>query len=227
MITTALCAAHPAIEVKHTLPADLLVEREAAAQGLDSFHRGLIVADEGTRVLFSNRTADKIIKAADGLYRGPDGLSAYRTRDTADLRGLVRWAAGDHGPTAEDMAVLSVWRPSLKPSLLVRIAPVLLPPPLGGRPLNRAAIFLQDPMASANIDQSALTRLYGLTKAESHLVAILLGGKTLGEAGTALHVSPNTVRTHLKHIFLKTETNRQTQLLALLIGSVLQRSDHT
>lgn len=226
MVTTALRTAHPVIDTRRALPADLLVQREAAAQGLDSLHRGLIVADEGARLLFSNRTADKILKAADGLYGGPDGLSAYRARDTADLRGLVRWAADGHVPMAEDAAVVSLWRPSLKPSLLVRIAPVQLSPDLDGRPLCRAAIFLQDPAVAATIDQSALMRLYGLTRAESHLVAILLGGKTLAEAGDILHVSPNTIRTHLKHIFLKTETNRQTQLLALLVGSVLQRPDH-
>lgn len=225
MASTTLREALPVAD-KRALPSDLLVQREAAAQALDSLNRGLIVADERSHILFTNLTASKVLTHADGLYSGPDGLSAYRPRDTADLRGLVRWAAGSPTPAPEKTAVLSLWRPSLKPSLLLRIASVRLPTGFAVGPFCRAAIFLQDPAASAMIDQSALTRLYGLTRAESHLVAVLLGGKTLAEAGEVLHVTPNTVRTHLKHIFLKTETNRQTQLLALLIGSVLQQPDY-
>jgi len=139
------------------------------------------------------------------------------------MRGLVRWAARECVPGVEGATVLSLWRPSMKPNLLLRIAPVQMPPEAAGAPLFRAAIFLQDPAAPLSVDQLALSRLYGLTRAESQLVAVLLGGKTLGEAGDLLHVTPNTIRTHLKHVFMKTETNRQTQLLALLIGSVLQR----
>ncbi|MBZ5646327.1 MAG: helix-turn-helix transcriptional regulator [Acidobacteriia bacterium] len=226
MATTTLGEPRPQNLTRRAAPAiDLLVEREAAAQALDSLNRGLIVADDCSRVLFTNQTANKIFKYADGLYRGPDGLSAYRARDTVDLRGLVRWAASRPAPSPETAAVLSLWRPSLKPSLLLRIAPVRMPTGLAGGPLCRAVVFLQDPAALACIDQAALSRLYGLTRAESHLVVLLLNGKTLAEAGDALHVTPNTVRTHLKHIFLKTETNRQTQLLALLIGSVLQQPD--
>lgn len=227
MVGSTLIQRHPPIpDNRARLPVELIVEREAAALALDFLNRGLVVADERSQVLFTNRSADKIFKTADGLYSGPDGLSAYRARDTADLRGLVRWAASAQTPASCDTAILSLWRPSLKPCLLLRIASVRLPPELAGRTLPRAAIFLQDPAARATVDEGALTRLYGLTRAESQLVAILLGGKTLAEAGDVLQVSANTVRTHLKHIFLKTETNRQTQLLALLVGSVLQRPDY-
>lgn len=221
----AIAREAPATSTRKRFPADLLIEREAAAQALDSLHRGLIVANDHSQVLFANHTANKILKSCDGLYRGPDGLSAYRTRDSADLRGLVRWAAsGTSAP--ESPAVLSLWRPSLKPSLLLRIASVRLPEEVAGGPICRATIFLQDPAQTATIDEGALTRLYGLTRTESHLVAVLLGGKTRAEAGAELGVSDETIHTHLKHIFLKTETNRQTQLLALLIGSVLQQPDY-
>ena len=226
MASTTLEGLLPRTPAKRTLPAsELLVERDAAAQALDSLHRGLIVADDRARVLFTNRTAEKILKSADGLYSGPDGLSAYRTRDSADLRGLLRWAASGQIPAPGSPAVLSLWRPSMKPSLLLRIASVQLPVEWSGSPFCRATVFLQDPAAAAVIDEGALTRLYGLTRSESHLVGMLFAGKTLAEAGEVLHVTTNTVHTHLKHIFLKTETNRQTQLLALLIGSVLQCPD--
>ncbi len=75
------------------------------------------------------------------------------------------------------------------------------------------------------IDERALSRLYGLTRAEALLLVRLLNGSTLEEVSQVLRVSMNTVRTHLKHIFLKTDTNRQTQLVSLLLGSVIQVAD--
>lgn len=204
--------------------ADLLVQRAAAAHALDCLQRGLIVADECSRVVFSNRTAQHILCQADGLTLAPDGLHAARPRDSADLRGLVR-----HAATAEDAppagVVISLWRPSLNRMLLVRISPIQVEAPVGYPLLRRAALFVHDPAFPAVIDESALSHLYGLTRAESHLLALLVDGKTLADAAAVLHVSANTARTHLKHIFMKTDTNRQTQLVAILVGSVVQASD--
>ena len=65
----------------------------------------------------------------------------------------------------------------------------------------------------------AFARLYGLTGGELRVVVALaqgLGGK---EAADMLGISEPTVRTHLKSIFSKTETSRQTDLLRLLQSS--------
>lgn len=62
----------------------------------------------------------------------------------------------------------------------------------------------------------AFARLYKLTGGELRLLLTLaqgLGGK---EAADMLGISEPTVRTHLQHIFAKTGTSRQTELLRLL-----------
>ncbi len=205
--------------------ADLLMQREAAAQALDCMHRGLIVADDGCQVLFSNRTAHKILEEGDGLQLTPDGLRAARPRDSADLRGLIRHAASPEAP-AGSVSVLSLWRPSLKRMLLLRITPIQTPSsPLLAQLVAHAAIFLHDPAVPAALDEAALARLHGLTHAECRLITVVLNGSTLAQAGKALGVSLNTARTHLKHVFMKTDTNRQTQLVSLLVGSVMQVPD--
>lgn len=200
---------------------ELLLERDAAAQALDCMHRGFIVADHSCEVLFANRSAQKILQTGDGLQLTAEGLRAARPRDSADLRGLIRHAASPEAP-AGLVSVLSLWRPSFKRMLLVRITPIQIPSsPLLAQFLAHAAIFLHDPAAPAMVDETALARLYGLTRAECRLITLLLNGSSLQQAATALAVSLNTARTHLKHIFMKTDTNRQTQLISLLIGSVM------
>ncbi len=212
------------VAVGNVAKADLLLQRDAAAQALDYLQRGILVTDAATRVLFSSRTADKILRSADGLYLRPEGLSTSRPEETADLRGLVRYAASSNAD-ADTPGVMGVWRPSLKRMLLLRITPlhVQLGPldPI----IHRAAVFVHDPATPTLIDEAALSRLYGLTRAESHLVVLLLKGVNVQQASAALGVSLNTVRTHLKHIFVKTDTNRQTQLVSLLLGSVIQVPD--
>ncbi len=199
---------------------DLLVQREAAAQALDYIQRGFLVTDAASHVLFSNRKAESILRFRDGLYLRPDGLGATRPRDTVELRAAIRRAANPD--ESSSVAVMSLWRPSLKRMLLLRISSLqgaMLP---FAPALHRAAVFLHDPEEPAVINASILSRLYGLTRAETHLVELLLNGSTLPQAAEAVHVSLSTARTHLKHVFMKTDTNRQTQLVKLLLGSVVQ-----
>ncbi len=204
------------------LPAELLLERDTAAQTLDDMHRGFMVTDHSCRVLFSNHTAQKILECGDGLHLAANGLCTARARDTADLRGLIRHAASPEAPAGE-VSVLSIWRPSLQRMLLLRITPMQIPSsPLLAQFLALAAIFLHDSTAAASFDEAALARLYGLTKAECRLLTLVLNGSTLQWAATTLAVTLNTARTHLKHIFMKTDTNRQTQLISLLIRSVME-----
>jgi DNA-binding CsgD family transcriptional regulator len=78
------------------------------------------------------------------------------------------------------------------------------------------AIFTQDPVQVPLLPGEAFARLYKLTGGELRLLLTLaqgLGGK---EAADMLGVSEPTVRTHLQHIFAKTGTSRQTELLRLL-----------
>jgi DNA-binding CsgD family transcriptional regulator len=67
----------------------------------------------------------------------------------------------------------------------------------------------------------ALARIFGLTCAETRVLAHLADDRTPNEIGTALGVSVTTVRTHLQGLFQKTGARRQAELvrLALLAAS--------
>lgn len=65
--------------------------------------------------------------------------------------------------------------------------------------------------------EDVLNQVYSLTPAESRVVSRLLDNPDVDAAAKALHVSLSTVRTHLKHIYRKTETNSQTLLFHKII----------
>ena len=62
-----------------------------------------------------------------------------------------------------------------------------------------------------------LHQVYDLTPAESRVISKLLENPDIEEAAAALHISVSTVRTHLKHIYRKTETNRQSALFHKIV----------
>jgi DNA-binding CsgD family transcriptional regulator len=68
----------------------------------------------------------------------------------------------------------------------------------------------------------AFARLYRLTGGELRVLLALTQGLGAKEAADMLGISEPTARTHLQHIFSKTDTTRQADLLHLLQNSTPQ-----
>jgi DNA-binding CsgD family transcriptional regulator len=95
----------------------------------------------------------------------------------------------------------------------------LLPLPVAARsPFSgaRALLIFSDVSESTSPKVSLLQRVFALTPAEAKLAAHLAGGDSVELAALRLGVSRETVRNQLKAIFLKTDTHRQGELVALL-----------
>ena len=90
------------------------------------------------------------------------------------------------------------------------------------------AVFTKDPSQAPLMPGEAFARLYKLTGGELRLLLALTHGLGAKEAADMLGISESTARTHLHHIFSKTDTTRQTELLRLLQNSTPQvRAPHS
>jgi DNA-binding CsgD family transcriptional regulator len=92
--------------------------------------------------------------------------------------------------------------------------------PLKTSSMNPEAITLVqvvDPGQVLRIEADSLSKLFGLTRAEAALACEIASGATLEQAAHKLSVRPSTIKTHLKRIFRKTNTTRQSELIALLL----------
>jgi DNA-binding CsgD family transcriptional regulator/PAS domain-containing protein len=192
-------------------------DRHAARAALDRLPMGVALVGGNGRVLQLNRAAEAIVAAGDGLRVDQDGLRAATQRETRALRRLVADAAGTgNGGGTGAGGVVSLSRPSSSRPLSVLVAP--LP---GGRLVDEgwpaAIVFVSDPEQEATAPADLLARLYGLTRAEAALAALLLQGREPAEAADELGVTMNTVRTHLKRVFDKTGARRQAELVRLLL----------
>ena len=81
-----------------------------------------------------------------------------------------------------------------------------------------ALLIARDP-AQAGTSVAALRQLFDLTQAEAQVGKALAQGATIEEIAARSGISVNTVKTHLHHTYLKTDTRRQGELIALIHGA--------
>jgi DNA-binding CsgD family transcriptional regulator len=81
-----------------------------------------------------------------------------------------------------------------------------------------AIVFVHDPERPPASRGEALRSLYGLTHSEVQLADLLLAGETVAGAAEKRHTTEESARTQLKMILRKTATNRQTELIRLMLS---------
>jgi len=113
---------------------------------------------------------------------------------------------------------MSVSRPSYRRSFSLLVVPLPDDEDMSSDSGN-VAIFINDPEKHNEPPTGVLARLYGLTDAEARLLQALIVGKKLETVSEDFGVSMNTVRSHLKQVFRKTGTNRQPELVSLVMNS--------
>ena len=199
-------------------PRDVMV---ALSYGLELVRQGaMLVAFEGHPHLV-NRAAHAILEKKDGLFLGRTGLLAERTDDTKLLRKLLQDAITSPEMGEPKDSPVTLPRKAAHNALIVRVVP--------GPGLecwqssdNRTALLtLYDQDAGLEVNAEVLVKLYGLTRGEAGLATHLVKGKSIEEAAAAMFISPHTARTHLKRIFMKTDTHRQTELVVRILSAVL------
>jgi DNA-binding CsgD family transcriptional regulator len=197
--------------------------RLALAEAIDRLPTGLLLLDAKRRVVVQNRGAERIITANDGFRIDRHGPSADDARENATFQKLIADAIDARaGQEIKSAGFVAISRPSGERSYAVMVTPLLAAPGRSVMSDAVVAIFVADPSARFYAGPEALTELYQLTHSEAELVRLLAAGLSLEEAADKRGVSLNTARSHLKHVFAKTETSRQGELVRLIISGVGQ-----
>jgi DNA-binding CsgD family transcriptional regulator len=198
------------------------IARHANAAALDRVDQGVLIVAGNAEVLFANRAAELLLAEADGIRTEKSALRAGAPADTAQFQGLIVAAAGRSGE-AGGMMVLS--RPVPRRPLNVLVAPLTIAPTWFARGHSAAIVFVADPDNVPRTIQDQLRQLYRLTPAEAAVAMATARGAGLQAVADELKISLTTARTHLQHVFEKTETRRQAELVRVMAAggiSVLQ-----
>ena len=209
----------------HLQAADRLTQRLSKADMLaatafsvlDALPHAVFLLDRDGRILHCNGVADALLQRGDRLVSRRGVLHAASQASTNRLAALLARAAGRGGvpPSAGTLrlargiregglALLAMpfrqeaeWSLIRAPAVLLCVTELdVLPPP----PARQIA------------------ELFGLTAAEGVLAADLLAGLDLREIAERRGRSINTVRTHLARLMAKTDVNRQSELMRLLVS---------
>lgn len=200
---------------------------EQRAQSLESVldHTaiGLMMIDRGGRLLFANQTAGEILAAGDGIGRSNGALRAVNLVDGVNLQAALSHAiSSDREPAASGpvKAPLLAFTRKKGPPLIAAFLPAMS---RGAEEGDVAAImYLVDPQIDTEKMLTPLCRLYGLSPVETHLVCHLAAGETIASAAVQMHIKEPTARSYLKTIFIKTATKRQTELVVLMLSSLIR-----
>jgi DNA-binding CsgD family transcriptional regulator len=96
-------------------------------------------------------------------------------------------------------------------------------PVFAGKLTGYVAVYVYDPDAGVAVDQERLRTLYGLSEAEIRVAVALLATPDPAEVAKRCCISLHTVRSHLKAIFAKTDTQSQADLVKRLLGGPARR----
>jgi DNA-binding CsgD family transcriptional regulator len=197
-------------------PLGALAALDAAkTAALDRLDHGVLLIDAGARVLFANRAAEAIIALRDGLTVVREGLRAALPADTARLQTLIaetlRGAAG---------GTLRVTRPSLAEPFLLLVTPARGNWHRSVDPMPAVVIFFTALDQAVAPDLRLLAPALDLTATEAKIAVSIAAGGGVPATARALRLSPNTVHTHLRHIFRKFGVKDQPALVRVLMRAV-------
>jgi DNA-binding CsgD family transcriptional regulator/PAS domain-containing protein len=195
------------------------IERTRMAEALDALRCAVVLTNEGGTILHANRAAEHMLRDGSPIQSAKNVLQATAPSAASELRSALALAAGNEAGIGKTGLAIRLTEPDVPPIF----AHVL---PLTGsdfrtrlQPAAVAAVFIGAP-PDAQEGADALAAAYGLTPAETRVLASLFGGRTLTETAAALGIAGTTAKTHLEHIFLKTGVTRQAELMRLWTGLI-------
>jgi DNA-binding CsgD family transcriptional regulator len=188
------------------------------ADTLDGLSAGMCLVDAVGRILHANVACHGILDAGDFLSVVDGRLVASDARIDQALRELF---AADGGDAAIGIRGIGVPLKAQDGSCYVAH---VLPLTSGVRRLAgitysaTAALFVCKAATQIRSSPEAIARAYNLTPAELRVLMAIVEVGGVPEVAVALGVAESTVKTHLAHLFVKTGTGRQADLVKIVAG---------
>ncbi|WP_375419713.1 helix-turn-helix transcriptional regulator [uncultured Sphingomonas sp.] len=209
-----------------TLRLRTLGRVRALTSALDNTDVGILLVDAQGEVTFANNVAQSMLAHNDGLRRKGNSLFGARLADTMRLQAALEHAISPHpNQIGKPVApVVALHRANGRP-LLAAIVPADGQPDVVGS--SAAVLYVVDPDQDLRPVVEPACKYYGLSPVETRLACMLANGSSLADSAKAMHVTEQTARSYLKQIFVKTETNRQAELVRLMLTSSVRTAPHS
>jgi len=194
---------------------------------LDTLAAGVFVLDAKGRVVHKNRAAERQLRTSRAFRLDHGVLVLRHPEPRAALANALAEIAGveDH---SNDFGLTIALANGAEPGFVASVLPINRGQRRGvfAPYAAAAALFVQDPTMAPLMPGEAFARLHGLTAGELRVLLAMAPGLGPNEAADILGIAESTARTHLQRIFAKTGTNRQAELIRLLMASAPPTGGH-
>jgi DNA-binding CsgD family transcriptional regulator/PAS domain-containing protein len=207
-----------AMTISNVLDAQT-IEKARMVEALNALRCAVILCDGRGTILHANRSAEDMLRDGSLVYCMNKALSAKSTPAKAELRAALRLAVNNESGIGKSGLAIRLSHPEM-PAVFAHVLPLTGSDMRTGlQPAAVAAVFIAGTPDEGDA-ASAVAAAFGLTAAETRVLASLLGGHTLGATATALGIAATTAKTHLENVFAKTGVSRQADLMRLGLGLV-------
>lgn len=191
---------------------------------LDAIDLGVILVDREGAPCLTNAAAAAVLRENRFLRQRGTTIHAGDLRQTMRLQAALAAAISYNG---EPLLAL----PGEQGAELIKLTAgddyliaVVLPVDRPADEPGAAAAMLVMLRPDGDLEHIAVPacRLFGLSSVETKLACHLVAGHSLAEACGSLRIRENTGRSYLKQIFAKTGVNRQTDLIRILLSSIVR-----
>lgn len=194
--------------------------RTAAAditEVIDAVRHGIVIIGPGKTLLHLNSAAEHILKSGDGLGVRSGVIEAARASTDEQLQVTIIRGLVEQQCSPRSGGSIACRRPSGKRAYVIHVIP--LPAPANPS-TAKAMMMIIDPEQEPEPPKMLIRSLFGLTNAEADVALRVMRGDGLKPISADLALSRATVNTHLQHIFDKTDTHRQAELVRLLLAVI-------
>ncbi|EFH10557.1 helix-turn-helix transcriptional regulator [Pseudoroseomonas cervicalis] len=197
----------------------LLASRTLARIGyaaLDELPSGIAILRADRRCIFMNRAGRRMLLRRGGpmLQSGGGRLRLLQPSADAMFATLLGQATAGQPSRAGSMRC-----PSAEGHLALMLVPFRLPlPDLPPVPGPLALLLASDPNAAPGQLGDQVMAMFNVTRAEAEVAASLATGLSVEEVALARGVRLTTIRSQVQSLLAKTGTNRQGELLRLLLS---------
>jgi DNA-binding CsgD family transcriptional regulator len=195
------------------------IRSEALQATLNALTSAIYLTDPHGRIVYMNRAAER--QAAGGNAIRVNNSHLVHIDHTAQLalaRAIDEVIGGDVDLPINGRTIALLGGDNA--GLIATIFPLGRGESQGSCGASRmAAIFVQEPMAMPFSGGEAFAELYGLTRSELRVLLAMAPGLSVREAADTLGISEATAKTHLQHIYSKTNTSKRAELMQLFMSS--------
>lgn len=177
----------------------------------------LYIVDAGLRVFYVNSSAEAIVRLNGSFQLQQGRLSVRPAVLQQQLSQVVVQLTKGQGQAVR----LRFLNQPIGSKTVISVTPFQQQPLLDSLDQSALVLIRLRELKQRSINPDHLQQLFGLTIAESNVVARLTEGHCIEEIAAAQQVKPNTVAAHIKKAMSKTDTHRQAELVALVCRACL------